>query len=593
MKTITGVDACRSRNHAAICFLVLFLLAGADSAHGQFSYSTNSDGTLTITHYTGSGGAVVIPLSANGRTVTVVGYHSFDSLTNVTSVVLPTTVTNIVYEAFSDCGGLTNITIPSGVMQIGHDTFYNCRNLPSITIPASVTSIGWGAFSCCTCLTGIFVNVSNPAYMSLNDVLFDKTEGTLVQCPGGIPGNYVIPSIVTNVADEAFRGCSSLATISASSNLKRIGNYSFESCSSLTSFTIPSTVTSIGGWEFGGCSSLTNSITIPASVTSIGNCAFNDCVNLTRIVVDVSNPAYASAGGILFSKSEDILIVCPCAAAVGDFVMPSSVTSICADAFEGCTNLTSVIISSNLTAIPMDMFSDCTSLTNVNMPSGLLNIGSSSFWGCSSLLSAVIPSGVTNINGAAFVGCRRLSSLVIPSSVRSIGDYAFTGCWGLTSLVISTNLTSIGERVFDSCSSLSSVTIPSSVTNLDYYAFSSCTSLTSVCFLGNAPILASYVFSDDHATVYYLPCTTGWGSTFGGLATVLWKPTITVCSLSSSTNISFSWSGFSGMTGVIDTRTDMVHGAWTPLATGIPLAATNCSTINFGGQSTFFRIRLQ
>jgi hypothetical protein len=37
----------------------------------------------------------------------------------------------------------------------------------------------------------------------------------------------------------------------------------------------------------------------------------------------------------------------------------------------------------------------------------------------------------------------------------------------------------------------------------------------------------------------------------------------------------------------------MVHGAWTPLATGIPLAATNCSTINFGGQSTFFRIRLQ
>ena len=49
-----------------------------------------------------------------------------------------------------------------------------------------------------------------------------------------------------------------------------------------------------------------------------------------------------------------------------------------------------------------------------------------------------------------------------------------------------------------------------------------CTSLTGVYFQGNAPSLAgSSVFDgDNHATVYYLPGTTGWGSTFGGRPTV-------------------------------------------------------------------------
>ena len=57
-----------------------------------------------------------------------------------------------------------------------------------------------------------------------------------------------------------------------------------------------------------------------------------------------------------------------------------------------------------------------------------------------------------------------------------------------------------------------------------------CTSLTGVYFQGNAPSLGgSYVFyGDNNATVYYLPGTTGWGTTFGGRPTALWiqVPTI-------------------------------------------------------------------
>ena len=47
-----------------------------------------------------------------------------------------------------------------------------------------------------------------------------------------------------------------------------------------------------------------------------------------------------------------------------------------------------------------------------------------------------------------------------------------------------------------------------------------------IYFAGNAPSLdGPDVFRDDNdATVYYLPSTTGWGSTFGGLPTALWQP---------------------------------------------------------------------
>ena len=52
-----------------------------------------------------------------------------------------------------------------------------------------------------------------------------------------------------------------------------IGKNAFRDCTSLASVTIPNGVTSIGGQAFDGCSSLA-SITIPDSVTSIGNYAF-------------------------------------------------------------------------------------------------------------------------------------------------------------------------------------------------------------------------------------------------------------------------------------------------------------------------------
>ena len=113
---------------------------------------------ITITRYTGPGGAWTIPSKINGIPVT----------------------------------------------SIGSNAFLRCFSLSSVTIPASVINIGENAFCDCTSLTAITVDALNPTYSSVDGVLFDKSQTTLIQCPGGKAGSYAIPNSVTSIGDHAF-----------------------------------------------------------------------------------------------------------------------------------------------------------------------------------------------------------------------------------------------------------------------------------------------------------------------------------------------------------------------------------------------------
>jgi len=161
--------------------------------------------------------------------------------------------------------------------------------------------------------------------------------------------------------------------------------------------------------------------------------------------------------------------------------------------------------------------------------------------------------------------------MIIPGSVTNIGDGVFRGCGSLRSITIPNLVTSIGEWTFDYCISLTNVTIPYSVTNIGRVAFDFCTSLAGIYFTGNAPVLGEFVFYDDeNAVVYYLPGTTGWGATFDGRPTALWKPQIQTSDVSfgvRTNEFGFNIRWASGQIIVVEACANLANPTWVPLQT--------------------------
>jgi len=127
------------------------------------------------------------------------------------------------------------VTFPDSVTIIGYDAFFGCSSLTNVTIGDSLASIGNGAFAGCFKLTEITVDTNNPVYSSVNGVLFDKSQTTLVAYPGGLGGSYTIPDSVTSIGDTAFWECSSLTNVTIGNGVTHIGDAAFEDCESLIS----------------------------------------------------------------------------------------------------------------------------------------------------------------------------------------------------------------------------------------------------------------------------------------------------------------------------------------------------------------------
>ena len=515
---------------AARLWLPLLVFTLPVAAQAQFTYTANN-GTITITGYICSAGAAIIPDTIDGLPVTTIGGG-----------------------AFQDCTGLTSVSLPNSVTTIGNWAFLRCTGLTSVTVPNSVATIGDGAFSGCTALMGIEVEALNPAYSSLDGVLFTKHRTTLLEYPGGKAGIYTLPNSVINIGEAAFYDCTGLTSVTLPTSVTTIGSVAFHRCTGLTSVTLPNSLTTIEVYAFTGCTGLTNvtipdsvttigdgafaactgltSVSIPDGVTTIGNGPFAACTGLKRIEVAALNPAYSSLEGVLFAKNRTTLLQCP-GGKTGSYTVPDHVTTIGGSAFSGCTGLTSITIPHGVTTIGNRAFAYCTVLKGIEVAA--LN---SSYRSMDGLLFAK--------DGTTLLQCPggKAGNYTLPDRVTMIGGSAFSGCTGLTS-----------------------VTLPNSVIKIEVYAFSNCTGLTSVYCLGKAPAAGDDVFDETNGvTVYYLPGATGWGATYEGRPTALWSLPYPVI-FSSDPGFGFLISWATNAAVVVEASPDLVAPDWTRIST--------------------------
>lgn len=229
-------------------------------------------------------------------------------------------------------------------------------------------------------------------------------------------------------------------------------------------------------WDWGTITGATFTITVTApsrdftfdaTTGTIKKYNGNDAV--VNIPSEINGTPVTTIGNAAFRDSS-----------VTSVTIPASVTEIGANAFAGCTNLTSVnyiggdwsklTIQSGNPAVE-DAAKDAANeqLFDFKFTPDNTAVIVTRYNGTAA--DVTIPSRykgkpVTMIDHAAFFNSV-VTSVTIPDSVTSIGDDAFVNCPQLTNISIPNSVTYIGFSAFAHCTSLMTVTYPGSKTQWD------------------------------------------------------------------------------------------------------------------------------
>lgn len=495
-----------------------------------------------------------------GKNVTKIGERAFRNCTGLTSVVIPNSVEVLEKDAFSGDILLASVVIGDGVKTIGENAFMNCPALASITISDNVTEIGGNAFQGCTGLASIAVGTGlrsigerafgnnnslasitvatgNPAYCSVDNILYSKDMTTLVVA-GKKSGDIVIPDVAA-IGDYAFYSSTDITSVNIGKNVTKIGDYAFYNTKTLATVysqnTTPPEISAntFPKYRVGRYTKYAFQLIVPAESVEAYKAAtvWSEVENVNGQDIET----FESGGlyyNILWGTANTVEVAsAPDTKYSGDIAIPSTVSyngenymvvGIGEGAFSDCQGLTSIVIPNSVTTIGRLSFDRCTGLGSVTIPNSVTMIGSQAFYGCSALSSVTVGNSVTAIGMGAFTDCENLPSIdvdtenanycsvdgvlyskdmkilcawpggksgdfVFQEGVTAIGDGAFWHCSGPTTLVIPNSVTTIGRNAFNGCRSLVTVTIGSSVTTIARGAFGNDSYITTLYSLNPTP----------------------------------------------------------------------------------------------------------
>lgn len=425
----------------------------------------------------------------DGNRVSVIGEGAFYGCDDYgfETITLPKNLKSLGAQAFRDCENLEEIIIQSNNSELsfGSDAFYNCTSLRTLTLPKNVSKLP-SVFSGCTSLEEVVVDPENPYFTSVEGVLYDKAQTTILFYPSSkYDTSFVFPETITTISDGVFRGNKNLESITIGKNVSYIGAGAFQDCGYLSEVIFAdgdngATALEIGAYAFAGSSIST--ITLPARTNKVGEYAFSEIDGLTSFTINEGLEEISE--GMLYDADE-----------LTSLTIPASVKVIGAKAFAMGGS---------------SWWPSSSSLTTLTFAEGsqLVSIGEEAFSNAGDKyadesLALVLPKGLQSIGYQAFYNFN-FASITIPNTVKFVGAQAFAGGSSLTSVVFEEGGTEdlvLGTEdpnhfdnyfnafvggVFEDCNSLVSIALPERLVYLGASTFADCSELTTVTFGENS-----------------------------------------------------------------------------------------------------------